>query len=74
LEYRVIRVEIVLKQFEDFTLVRSGFQEHVWVRSGHGEGKENLRWGIGVSTRGEERDNGEMCMRKKKVTAEMRMT
>jgi hypothetical protein len=58
---------MVLDKFQDFTLIHSGFLKHVWVRSGHGEGKENLRWGIGIST------GGELCVRKKKLAAGIRM-
>jgi hypothetical protein len=73
LKYRVIQEAMVLDKFHDFTLIHSGFLKHVWVRSGHGEGKENLRWGIGISTGGEECGDRELCVRKKKLAAGIRM-
>jgi hypothetical protein len=43
LKHHEIQEEVILSEFEDFSFVRDGLLEHVWMGGDHGEGKEDLR-------------------------------
>jgi hypothetical protein len=42
LEHSAVWEEVILIRLEDLTLCHSELLQHVWMRGGHGEGKENL--------------------------------